>query len=74
MVGMLVFHQTRRQHDARPPPPEQAGQFDGMSRADFEMGIAIKLDEFNGGAEDGCGFLRLGDALRRGAVSCGLAP
>ncbi len=51
MIGMLVFDQARRQHDAGPHAPNDAGQFDGVGGADFEMRIAVQFDKFNRCAE-----------------------
>ena len=73
MVGVLVFNQARREHDARPHAPENTGQFDGVSDTDFEMGVAVELDEFERRAEQRGGFFCFGGSLRGRAVGCGFA-
>ena len=72
MIGMLVFDQARREHDAGPHAADDARQFDGVSGADFQMRVAVQFDEFNRCAQQRGGFFRLGDALLRRAVSARL--
>ena len=50
-----------------------AGEFDGVSGADFQMRIAVEFDKFNRGAEQRRGFFRFGDSLLRRAMSAGFA-
>ena len=73
MIGMLVFDQTRREHDAGPHAPDDFCQFDGVSGANFQMRIAVQFDEFNRCAEQRGGFFCLGRALFGRAVRAGFA-
>src|ERR1017187_5752786 len=73
MVRVLVFNQTWRKHDARSHAAKDASQFDGVSGADFEVGIAIEFDEFNRRAEERGGFFCLGHSWVGRAVSSGFA-
>lgn len=41
MVGMLIFNQAGRQHDFRLDSTDGGGQFDRMSEAAFETGVAV---------------------------------
>ena len=70
---MLVFDQTRREHDAGTNPPDDSRQFDGVSGANFQMRVAIQFDKFNRCAEKRGGFFRLGRPLFRRAVRSGFA-
>ena len=72
MIGMLIFDQARREHDARPHAADDARQFDCVSRANFKMRIAVQFDEFNCCAQKRGGFFRLGHPLFRRAVGCRL--
>ena len=73
MIGMLVFHQARRQHDRRPHAPENGRQLDGVRGTDFKMGIAVELDEFQRRAQDLRGLFCLARCAVRRAVRAGLA-
>ena len=64
MVGVLIFHQARREHDARPHAPENTGHANGVRNADIKMGIAAEIDKLQRRTEERRGLFRLGDPLR----------
>ena len=74
MVRVLVLDEARRQDDRRPDPPEHARQPDRVRGADFQVRIAVQLDEFERRAEQRGSPLGLGVPLGGRAVRRRLAP
>ncbi len=74
MVGVLVLDEAGGQHDPRPHPTDHAREPDRVGGADFQMGVAVELDELERRAEDGGGLLGLERPTLGGAVRPGLAP
>lgn len=73
VVGVLVFDEGRCEHEARRKSPNQARQFQGVSRADLKMRIAVQFREFERSAQSSGRHFGLGRALGRRAVRAGLA-
>ena len=68
MIGMLVFNEAGRRQ-LRPAMANDCGQFNRVSRPDFQMRIAVKLDEFHRCAENRRSFFCLGNTLFRLAAA-----
>ena len=74
VVGVLVFHHRRRQDHGRLSSAQDAREENGMRGARLQMGVAVKLEEFHGGAQECRRFLGLGGPLGRGAPGSRLSP
>ncbi len=73
MVGMLILLGGRREHESRTQAAKHGGEPDGVGGFDFEVGVAVELEEFDGGTEMFCGGLGFLRALGRRAVGARLA-
>ena len=49
MIGVLVLHQARREDNARPNPPDDTCQFDGVGQANFKVRITVGFRTSGGG-------------------------
>ena len=74
MIRVLVLDDGRRQHDGRPDPPEHARQPDRVRDADFQVGIAVELEELERRTEQRGAPLGLERPLGGRAVRRRLAP
>ena len=74
MVRVLIFNQTRGEHDAGPDAPDEPGQLDDVSCANFKVGIATEFAELDGRAQNRRRAFCLGDSLSGRAVRGGFTP
>ena len=73
VVGVLIEGGGWGEEDARAALANDAGEGDGVGGADFEVGVAIEVEEFERCAEERGGGLGFFGALIGGAVGGGLA-
>src|SRR5206468_10148166 len=74
MIRVLVLDDGRRQDDGRPDPPEYARQPDRVRGADFQVGIAVELEELERRTEQRRTSLGLEGPLGGRAIRGRLAP
>ena len=72
MIGVLILDEAGCEDKARLEAPDRTSQFDGVCGFDFEMGIAVEINELDGCTQQGRGFFRLGHPLIRRAMRSGL--
>ena len=73
MVGMLVFHEAWREHNAGPQASNDACQLDRMSGANFKVRVTIQFDKFKRSAQEPGRPICLEHPLSRCAVGPGFA-
>jgi hypothetical protein len=73
VIGVLVLLYGGREHDGWFDAPDDGGEFAGVGGTDFEMGVAVELDELNGGTENFCGVLGFFSAFGRRSIGASFA-
>lgn len=71
MIGMLIFTQARRQHDAWTHTADDARQFNCVGSANFKVCVSVQFDKLNRCTKKCGGFSRLGNPLLGCAEGCG---